>query len=96
VTRDNDDDDDDDDNSRATGTISKSLSQYLSNIPKKHEIKEVQKNSRIGHCTHTTESANVNVQNIFHGLNNITCRTNCNYRTAATLYTPETWFVSGT
>jgi uncharacterized protein YycO len=27
----------------ATGTISKSLRQYLSNIPGKHEIKELQK-----------------------------------------------------
>jgi hypothetical protein len=32
------------------------------------------------------ESANVKVQNIFHGWNNITCSTNCKYRTAATLY----------
>ena len=47
----------------ATGTISESLRQYLSNIPEKHEIKE-QKNSHIGHCTHTAESTNVNVQNI--------------------------------
>ena len=28
----------------ATGTISKSLRQYLSNIPTKYEIKELQKN----------------------------------------------------
>jgi hypothetical protein len=34
----------------ATGTISKSLRQYLSNIPGKHEIKEPKKNSLIGHC----------------------------------------------
>jgi len=79
----------------AIGTILKSLRQYLSNIPGKHEIKEIQKNSHIGHCTHTTESANVNVQNIFHGRNNITCRTNCKYRTAAILYTLETRFFSG-
>jgi hypothetical protein len=36
--------------------------------------------------THTTESANVKVHNIFYGRNNITCSTNCNNRTAATLY----------
>jgi hypothetical protein len=47
-----------------TGTISKSLIQYLSNIPGKQVIKEVQKNSHIGHCTHTAGSANVKVQNI--------------------------------
>jgi len=36
----------------ATGTISKSLTQYLSNVPGKHEIKELQKNSHILHCTY--------------------------------------------
>ena len=56
----------------ATGTISKSLTQYLSNIPGKHEM-NCKKKSHIGHCTHNTESANVKVQNIFHGRNNITC-----------------------
>ena len=44
----------------ATGTISKSLTQYLSNITGKHEIKELQKQSHIGYCTLSTESANVN------------------------------------
>ena len=32
----------------ATGTISKSLRQYLSNIPGKHEIKELQKTATLG------------------------------------------------
>ena len=32
---------------RATGTISKSLRQYLRNIPGKHEIKELQKKTAI-------------------------------------------------
>jgi hypothetical protein len=32
----------------ATGTISKSLKQYLSNIPGKHEIKELQKKDILG------------------------------------------------
>jgi hypothetical protein len=51
--------------------------------------------NHFGHCTHTTESANVEVQNILHGQNNIICSTNCKYRTAETLYTLDTWFVSG-
>ena len=73
----------------AAGTISKSLRQYLSNVPGKHEIKEKQKeNSHIVHCTHTAGSADVNVQSTFHVRNKITCSTNCKYRTAATLYTP--------
>jgi hypothetical protein len=52
-------------------------------------------NSHIRHCTHTSESADVKVQNIFHGRNNITCSTDCKYRTAATLYTLQTWLDSG-
>jgi hypothetical protein len=80
----------------ATGASSKSLRQHLSNIPGKYGIKEVKKeNSHIGQCTHTTESDNVKVQNILHGRRNITCSINCKYRTAATLYTLEIWFVSG-
>ena len=79
----------------ATGTISKSLRRYLSNLLGKHEFKKLQKTGHTVHCTHTTESANVKVQNIFHGRNNITCSTDCKYRTAATVYTLATWFVSG-
>jgi hypothetical protein len=39
----------------ATGTIKRSFMKYLSNIPGKHEVKEVQKkkNIHIGHCTYT-------------------------------------------
>jgi len=77
-----------------TGTISKSFRQYLSNILGKHKIKSLKKNCT-GHGTHTMESANVKVQNIFHRQNNITCSITCKYRTAATWYTLETWFVSG-
>ena len=66
---DNDDDDDDDDKVMigATGNISKSPRQYLRNIPGKHEIKELQKNSHTRHCTHTMDSAIVKLQNISHG-----------------------------
>ena len=45
------------------------------------------------HCTHTAGSVNVKVQNLFHGLNNITCSTIRKYRTATTLCTLETWCV---
>jgi hypothetical protein len=37
----------------ATGTISKSHSQYLSNIPRKHEIKELQKKKKPYWALHT-------------------------------------------
>jgi hypothetical protein len=76
-----------------TGTISKSL-----NISATYRVSTKlndHKNSHIGHCTHTAESANVKIQNILHGRNNITCSTNIKYRRAAKLYTLETWFVSG-
>jgi hypothetical protein len=43
----------------ATGTISKSFRKYLSSIPGKHNMKELQKRSYIGHSTHTAESGNV-------------------------------------
>ena len=76
----------------ATGTIAKSLRQYLSNIPGKHEIKTAD-NSHIGHSTQTAGSADVKVQNILQGGNNITCSTDCKYRTAVTLYTVGTWLV---
>jgi len=52
----------------ATGTISKSLTQCLSNIPREHEIKELQKKKPYWSLhTQTAESANVKVQNICHG-----------------------------
>ena len=54
------------------------------------------KNSHIGRCTHTLESTNVRVQNIFYVRNNVTCSTNCRCNTDSTLYTLETWIVSGT
>ena len=58
-----------------TGTIE--ISQFLSNIPVKHKLKELKKKkSQIGHSTYTTESANVKEQNIFHGRCNITSGTN--------------------
>jgi len=54
----------------------------------------LQKTAILG-ISHTVESANVKVQNILHGPNNIICSADCKYRTAATVYTVGTWFVSG-
>jgi hypothetical protein len=44
------------------GTISKSGRQYLSYISRKHEIKELETNSHIEHCTNTAGSADVEVK----------------------------------
>jgi len=46
----------------ASGTILKSFRKYVSNIPEKHEVKELQKTLIFGHCTHTSESTNVKVR----------------------------------
>jgi len=46
---------------------SKSFRKYLSNISGEHEVKKLQKNSHIGLCTHTLESANVKVRNFYVG-----------------------------
>jgi len=51
----------------ATGTISKSLRRYLSNIAGKHEIKELQKNSHIERCTQTAASDDVKYKTYFTG-----------------------------
>jgi len=45
------------------------------------------KNSLTVHLARTVGSATVEVHNMFNTRNNITCSTDCEYRTAATLYT---------
>jgi len=62
----------------------------------KARIRGITETSHIRHCSQTAGSANVRIQNIFHGRNNITCNTNCKYRTVATLNTLQTRFISGT
>jgi len=51
-------------------------------------------NSTGGACNNNNNN-NIKVQNVFHGQNNIACSTDCKYRTAATLYIIETWFIAG-
>jgi hypothetical protein len=46
----------------ATGTISKAFRKYLSNIPGNHKVTELQKAAILGHCTHTSKSANIEIQ----------------------------------
>jgi len=77
----------------ATETISVSFRHYLSNIPGKHEIKKLQNKLHWALHSYCGKNTNAQVQNIIHIRNSITCSKNCKYRTVATLYTPETWFV---
>jgi uncharacterized protein YycO len=80
----------------ATGTISESLRQYLSNISEKHEIKEIQKKSHIVQCTHTTKSTNLKARRTFTG--EITLHVAQIVNTQQLQLDTcilETWFVSG-
>jgi hypothetical protein len=71
----------------ATGTISKSLRKYLSNILGKHKIKELQKIAN-------TNTLLMQKYKIFNMKSNIAGSINCSYRITITLAL-ETWFVSG-
>jgi len=79
----------------ATATTSKSLRQCLSNIQEKHEMKELHKTAILS-TSHILREVLMKKYRTFNMGSSITCSTDCKYRTAATLYTLETWFVSGT
>jgi hypothetical protein len=70
----------------ATGTISKPFRTYPAQPTGKAQNKETANSSHIGLCTSTSGSTVVKLCNIFHVQYNITCATNCRYRTAVTLY----------
>jgi len=76
----------------ATGTISKSFRQNLSNILGKHKIKELHKTAILD-TAHILWKVLMQVYNTFHMQHNITCSTICKYRIAPKLYTLEMWFV---
>jgi hypothetical protein len=73
------------------GTISESLRHYMSNIRGKHEITELQKKTAILDTAHILRKVLISKYKTYFTCE-ITCITNCKYRTAATLYTLETWF----
>jgi len=78
----------------ATGTISKSFSKYVSNIPGNHEVKELQKTAILGtaHILQKVLMQRYNAVNT--GPSNI--RTMNSYiRIVATQCSLGTWFVSG-
>jgi hypothetical protein len=67
---------------------------YLNNIIGKHDIKELQKTAILG-TAHVFQKVLMWQYKTFVKGHNITCTIYCNHRIAATLYTLETWFVSG-
>jgi len=75
----------------ATRTILKSSKKCLSNILGKYEIKGLQKAAILG-SAHILWEELMYKYRTFNMGNNITCSTNCNYRTAATLHTLQTLF----
>jgi hypothetical protein len=78
----------------ATGTISKSLRKYLSNIPGIYEIKELQITAILG-TAHTLRKVLMQKYNTLNIVNSAIFTMNSDYRIAATLYCLETWFVLG-
>jgi len=69
----------------ATGTISKSFRKYVSNIPGKHEVKELQKTAILG-TAHIIRKVLMLKYNRFKTETNDISTMNSNNRTAATLY----------
>jgi hypothetical protein len=71
-----------------TGIMSKSFTKYVnaSGLPGNQGTTET---SHVGHCTRDSKNTGLNKHKTFNVGSNITCRT------AVTLYTPETRFVSG-
>ena len=74
----------------ATGTISHHWDNTSATYVKSMKSRNCRKEPYWALHTHTAESADVEVQNIFNMGGNITCTINCNYRIAATLYVLET------
>jgi hypothetical protein len=77
----------------ATGTISESFRKYLSNIPGKQDIKEMQKIAILG-TAHIWQTVQMQKNKTFNMGNGVTCTICCNHRIAATLSPRETYFVS--
>jgi hypothetical protein len=69
----------------ATGTISKSFRKYDSNIPGKHEVKELQKTAILG-TAHILRKVLMYKYNRFNTETNDISTMNNNNRIAATLY----------
>jgi hypothetical protein len=80
---------------KATVTTSKSFRKYLSNVTGKDHSNELAKKAILGNA-YRLQKVLMQKYATFNQGNCITCTTNCNYRTATTLHTPETRFVSGT
>jgi hypothetical protein len=78
----------------ATRTISKSFRKYLSKIPGKHEINELQKTAILD-TAHTLRKVLMQKYNTLNIGNSVICTMNSHYRIAATLYCLGIWFVSG-
>jgi hypothetical protein len=72
----------------ATGVISKSFRKYLSNVPGKHEIKELQKTAILG-TAHILWKVLIYKYNRFNIANSVICTINSNCRISAKLYFPR-------
>jgi hypothetical protein len=78
----------------ATGTISKSFRKYVSTIPGNHEVKELQKTAVLGTAHILRKVLMQKYIRANAGASDMDT-INRSDRIAATLYSLETWFVSG-
>jgi hypothetical protein len=79
----------------SNGIISKSLRHYLINIPGKHEIKELQKTAVLAIAHVLQKVLMYKYKTCFTCEITLLVAQIVNTETAATLYTLETWVVSG-
>jgi hypothetical protein len=78
----------------ATGTISKSFSKYVSNIPGNHEVEELQKTAILG-TAHIMRKVLMYKYIRANAAASDMGTVNSSDRIAAALYCLGTWFVSG-
>jgi hypothetical protein len=78
----------------ATGTFSKSFRKYVSTIPGKHDVRELQKTSVLG-TAHIIRNVLVSKYTRANAETSYVGTIHSSDRIATTLYSLGTWFVSG-
>jgi hypothetical protein len=78
----------------ATGTISKSFKKYVSNIPRNHEVKKLQKTAILGTAHILRKVLTYRYSGVNEGTSDMSTM-NSYIRIVATHRSLETWFVSG-
>jgi hypothetical protein len=77
----------------AAATVTDSSRKRQSNMPGKHEMKQLHKTAMLGTAL-VLWKALMQTHKILNMGSNVTCTINCDQGIVATLYTQETWFAS--